>query len=835
MYRYLFAGVCIAVFTGWVAALAQQPTGSGFATKSILTTPSSGNPASVQSAGSASTPEEEYQRTLNLYCVTCHNERLQTADLILEGIDLSNVGKNVPIWEKVVRKLRAGQMPPAGAPRPDAETGDSIATYLELELDQIAATEPNPGSRPAHRLNRLEYANAIRDLLGVEIDSEQLLPAEDSSYGFDNIAEVLSVSPLLAEKYVAAADKISRLAIGTPSIRPATEMYTVPEKLTQHDRMSEDLPFGSRGGISVRHNFPTDGEYVINIRLTRNLDNYIRGLGEPHQVDIRLDGARLKLITVGGEHKGKSGPIYTFVNKDYKGDPEQEKYEFGADLGLEVRFEVSAGPHLVGVSFLKEYVEPETVLMPRNLQSLFADRGDYKGGDPLIAAVGISGPYNPKGLGETPSRRRVFSCYPSAIHEEEPCARNILSSLARRAYRRPVTEQDINPLLELFQNGRTDGEFEAGIRTALQGILVSAEFLFRIEQDPNNGVRATAHPVSDLDLASRLSFFLWSSIPDGELLDLAVGGKLKDPTVLKQQVRRMLKDQRSEVLMKNFAGQWLLLRNMLRVSPDPRAFPYFDDSLREAIHRETELFVANIADEDRTVLDLLSADYTFLNERLAQHYGISGVYGSHFRRVSLKDKNRKGLLGKAGILTVTSYANRTSPTLRGKWVLEKLLGTPPPPPPPNVPSLKEETTDKEGKALTMRQRLDLHRTNTACASCHARMDPLGLALDNFDALGKWRDDEGGTPIDPSGVLPDGAKFSGPAELTTILEKRGDQVAQTITEKLLIYALGRGLDEYDAPTVREILRKGNPSNYRWSALVLGIVESKPFQMRRSEQP
>ncbi len=788
--------------------------------------------APQQSAGADSQSAAPYRAALNRYCVTCHNEQLKTANLMLDKMEVEKVAAEPAVWEKVVRKLRSGAMPPPGAPRPDAPTYDSFASYLETELDRLAAAKPNPGRLAVHRLNRAEYTGAIRDLLALDINAETLLPADDVSYGFDNIADVLSISPLLVERYISAAGKISHLAIGDAAPRPATAAYDIPEELMQDDRMSEDLPFGSAGGTAIRHIFPADGEYTINIRLRRNSDNYIPGLGEPHQLDVRIDGARIKLFTVGGENHGKSGPLYTFVNKDYKGDEEQEKYEFTADYGLEVRFPAKAGPHTIAVAFLKETVEPETVLMPS--RQLFADKGDYKGGDPLIAAVGITGPYDVKGRGETPSHSKIFVCRPTGGKDEDVCAQKILSALAHLAYRRPVTDGDIQPLLTLYKTGRKLGGFETGIESALRGILVSTDFLFRIERDPANVAPGTPYRISDLELASRLSFFLWSSIPDEQLLDLAARGKLRDSEVMEQQVRRMLANPRAKALTTNFAGQWLYLRNIEKVSPDPRAFPDFDESLRKAFQQETELFVDSIAREDRSVLDLLNANYTFLNERLADYYGIPNVYGSHFRRVILNDENRKGLLGQASILTVTSYANRTSPTLRGKWVLENLLGTPPPPPPPNVPSLKEDNT-RGGPVLTMRQRMEQHRSNPVCATCHARMDPIGLALDNFDGLGKWRTAEGGTPIDPSGVLPDGAKFQGPAELRKILASRREQVVTTITEKLLTYSLGRGIDYYDQPTVRKILRDASSSGYRWSSIVLGIVKSNPFQMRMSREP
>ena len=797
--------------------------------------------ASQEASNAVPQAASHYSAVLNRYCITCHNEKLKTADLVLSKLDIANPGADAPVWEKVARKLRIGQMPPAGMPRPEQAFYDDFAAYLETALDRAAAAKPNPGRPAVHRLNRAEYTNAVRDLLATNIDGASLLPADDASRGFDNIADILSVSPLLVERYMSAARKISRLAVGDPNVRPFTAEYNVSRRLVQDDRMSEDLPFGSFGGTAIRHHFPLDGEYLIKVRLQRNNDNYIRGLGEPHQLDVRLDGARLQLFTIGGEHKGRSGPVYAFINKDYLGDPAQEKYEFSADAGLEVRFQAKAGTRLVGVAFLNQPSEPEGKLMPRQF---YDDLLSFKGGDPAVDNVSISGPFNPKGLGDTPSRRKIFVCNPAGtvIADEEPCAKRVLSTLARRAYRRPVTEADVLTLLQFYKVGRSQGGFEAGIGTAIQGILVSPEFLFRMERDPErdtgsnagNVAPGTAYPVSDLDIASRLSFFLWSSIPDDQLLDLAERGKLSDPAVLEQQVIRMLADSRSKALVGNFTEQWLGLRKLGTVSPDPKVFPDFDDNLREALQQETKLFAESIAREDRSVLDFLRADYTFLNERLARHYGIQKVYGSGFRRVTLADDARKGLLGQGSILTATSYANRTSPTLRGKWVLENILGTPPPPPPPNVPSLKEENGGNN-RVLTMRERLEQHRVNPSCAVCHTRMDPLGFALDNFDAIGRWRTTEGATPVDSSGTLPDGAKFQGPSGLRQILLSRREQFVRTVTEKLLMYALGRGLEYTDEPAVRGIMRAAAPSDYRWSSLVLGIAKSTPFQMRRSSEP
>jgi len=791
--------------------------------------------AAPQERASVAAPNTSPHRALlDRYCVTCHNETLRTAELTLDKIAVENITARPEVWEKVVRKLRAGQMPPAGLPRPDKAAYDSFISYLETNLDSAAETNPNPGRPSVHRLNRAEYANAIRDLLALEIDSEMLLPPDNAGSGFDNIADVLSVSPLLMERYMQAARSISRLAIGDTAIRPASQTYNAPQRLLQDDRTSEDLPFGSRGGIAVRHHFPLDGEYVIRIRLQRNEDGFIRGLIEPHELDVRFDGARIELFTVGGERHGKSGPVYSVDLAYYRGDPEQVGYEYTADEGLEVRFPAKAGTRLVGVAFPKKTASArEGVLRPR---PMFIDLTKNKGGEPAVESITVVGPYNTQGPGETPSRRRIFTCSPPSDGDKEPCARQILSRLARGAYRRPVAEEELQDLLSLYKSGQEQGGFEAGIQKALYRILAGPEFLFRAESDPENAAPNTAYRINDLELASRLAFFLWSSIPDDELLALAERGSLRDPAILEQQVRRMLADSRSQALVSNFAGQWLYLRNLRTVSPDPSEFPDFDDNLREAFQQETKLWFESMLREDRSMVDLLNADYTFVNERLALHYGIPNIYGSHFRRAAITDDHRKGLLGQGSVLTVTSYPNRTSPVLRGKWILENLLGTPPPPPPPDVASELKEST--EGKALTMRQQMEQHRANPACASCHKLMDPIGFALENFDAVAKWRTayrvGDSVAPIDTAGVLYDGSKFQDVVELRQLLLSHRTQFVQTATEKLLTYALGRGVEYYDAPAVRRILREAAPHDYRWSSVILGIVNSVPFQMRRSRE-
>ena len=782
--------------------------------------------AALPVAGQDNAAPSEHRALLNRYCVTCHNERLRTAGLTLDTADVDAVSEHAEVWEKVVRKLRAAAMPPQGMPRPDPASYDAFATYLETKLDRAAEANPNPGNTGIQRLNRTEYANAVRDLLAVEIDAAALLPADDSRYGFDNIGDVLTVSPLLSERYISAARRVARLAIGDPSIGAVVEIYEVPKYLMQDSQTSPDLPFGTRGGVAVQHNFPLDGEYEIQVRLHRNHREFIRGLAEPHQLDVRLDGALVHQFTVGGDIQGKSAPVFSTAAQ---GDIAQELYERNADDALNIRFQAQAGRRLVGVAFLEEALAGEGPLEQRMTQYDFTQ---YKGGKPAVASVTISGPYDAAGVGETPSRQQVFVCKPSAAADEEPCAEKILSTLARRAYRRPVADEDMGTLLSLYREGRSRGGFETGIETALERVLAGPEFLFRVERNLANVEPGMAHNISDLELASRLSFFLWSTLPDEELLSLAESGKLREPAVLDRQVRRMLADSRSEALVKNFAGQWLYLRNLRVVSPDPEVFPYFDDNLRDAFRQETELFFDSMLREDRSVLDLLDADYTFLNDRLARHYGIPNVYGGHFRRVTLTDEARKGLLGQGSVLTVTSYANRTSPVTRGKWVLENILGTPPPPPPPDVPALQERS--ESGKAMSIRQAMEQHRANPVCASCHKLMDPLGFALENFDGIGRWRTTDAKAPIDASGTLPDGTPFEGPSGLRNVLRtKLSEQFVLTVTERLLTYALGRGVEYTDAPAIRKIMKEASASDYRWSSLIASITRSMQFQMRKAQ--
>ena len=755
---------------------------------------------------------------LNRYCVTCHNERQRTAGLTLDTTDVERINDAAEVWEKVAGKLRAGAMPPVGMPRPDKALSDSLASWLESEIDRAAAAKPNPGESTIHRLNRAEYANAIRDLVGIDINVQELLPIDDASEGFDNIADSLSMSPTLTARYLSSAAKISRLAIGNRAMSPATDTYYVRNDLVQEDEVGDDLPFGSRGGVSVRHAFPADAEYEIRIRLQRIQSEEIRGLGEAHDLEVRLDGEKVQSFTVGGQEK------------NWTADTD---YALTGDAGLQFRLPVKAGARVIATTFYKKYSTLAEGLMEPSQRNAVT-YNDTRLIQPGVATVSITGPYEAKAAGDTPARRRIFSCRPTRAASDTRCAKTIVSTLARHAYRRPVTDADLRPLLALYGESRNRRGFEAGIETALRGILVSPEFLFRVEHDRPSSTPGSVHDIADIELASRLSFFLWSSIPDDELLRLATLRRLRAPGVLEQQVRRMLADARSQSLVKNFAGQWLHLRNVSSWVPDLAAAPTFDGNLRQAFLRETELFFESIMREDRSVLDLLNANYTFLNERLARHYGIPDVYGVHFRRVTLPDERRWGLLGQGSILMVTSYPNRTSPVLRGKFILENILGTPPPPPPPNVPELKEGTGD--GKILPMRQRMEQHRANPACAVCHARMDPLGFAFENFDVVGGWRaTDESGTTIDASGTLPDGTTFRGPIELRRALEGHHEEFIGTLTRKLLTYALGRGVEYYDAPAVRTITRRAARDDYRFSSLIVSIVKSTPFQMRKSGDP
>jgi cytochrome c551/c552 len=783
---------------------------------------------------------QEPHALLNQYCVTCHNTKLQTGGLALDKLELDRARSNAETWEKVIRKIRAGMMPPAGAPRPDRHTLDALAGAVEDALDRAAAANPNPGRTPLHRMNRGEYANAIRDLLAVDVDAATLLPADDSSNGFDNIADVLGVSPALLERYVAAAAKVSRLAVGDPETAPLDVTYTVRGDLSQIETL-DGLPAGTRGGTVVRHNFPLDGEYLIKLSLTKLSFGQVFGEGaEGQELEVTLNGQRVKL------YKLDEVPMFFMKAKpgdsappEPPGDPTAERVKMTPDIHLEFKLNVQAGPRTIGVAFLQKAYSANEDLVHRPGASTFDPNiGMQYGYDtvPHLARVDITGPYHATGPGDTPSRRRIFVCHPSASADEITCARKILSNLVRRAFRRAPEESDLESLLSFYQQERNKGaSFEAGIEIALRRILADPEFVFRFEPPPDNVAPGEQYRISDTELASRLSFFLWSSIPDDELLNLAIQGKLHEPAVLERETRRMLADDRSDALAANFAGQWLYLRDLKSSNPDGREFPDFDDNLRQAFQRETEMLFESILHEDRSVLDLLNADYTFVNERLAKHYGIANVYGPDFRRVPVPNDARRGLLGQGSMLLVTSNANRTSPVQRGKWILQNLLGSPPPLPPPNVPPLKESS--EEARATSVRERMEQHRANPACAGCHKIMDPIGLTLENFDGVGHWRDTDLGFKVDASGQLVDGTRVDGPASLREALLNRPEALVGTMTEKLLMYGVGRETKYYDMPVVRAIMRDAtrNPAGdrYRFSELVLGIVKSAPFQMRVKE--
>jgi mono/diheme cytochrome c family protein len=749
---------------------------------------------------------------LQQYCVTCHNERARTGGVSIDTRELAEIGEHADLWERVVRKLRTGTMPPQGMPRPDEATSSAVASWLEGALDRAART-PDPGRPLLQRLNRAEYANVIRDLLAVDVDVRTLLPADDSAFGFDNNADLLVVSPSLLERYLAAADRVSALAVGDPRTAPGAETYRVRGDQSQSQHL-DGLPLGTVGGLAVRHTFPLDAEYQFQVSLFRTNLEAIRGLEHPHQLEITVDGERVFVETVGGDAEaGRPGTTIT------------ERSD-ATDRRLQVRVPVKAGPRVVAATFVRKMAANTNRLRP----FLRSNSGTYDStGRPHIETLTVTGPFDATGPGDTPSRRRIFTCAPSTSAQELPCARQILSALGRRAYRRPVTGPDLDRLLVFYREGRSKGSFEDGIRLALRRLLASPSFVFRVEEVPPRAAAGQAYAVSDIELASRLSFFLWSSMPDDELLDLAAANRLRGPGVLEAQVRRMLADPKSAALVENFAGQWLHVRNLQNIAPNSDEFPDFDDDLRQAFRRETELFVGSIVREDRNVLDLMTADHTFVNERLAKHYGIPNVYGSHFRRVTVGDDARRGLLGKGSILLATSHADRTAPVLRGKWIMENLLGTPPPPPPPDVPALQPPPARAP---RTMRERMEVHRANPSCASCHRSMDALGFAMENFNAVGAWRTREAGVAIDASGMVTDGTAVDGVIGLREALMRRPDVLVGTLTEKLLTYGLGRGLQHYDMPVVRGIVRDAAGRDYRFSSLILGIVRSAPFQMRKA---
>jgi hypothetical protein len=758
-----------------------------------------------------------YEGVIRSYCLECHDDAGREAGLTLESVDLDDVAGHAELFENVARKLRGRQMPPVGGPRPDVETYDGFAAYLERRLDEAALASPEPGMASIHRLNRTEYGNAVRDLLAIDVDATEFLPADDEAYGFDNVADVLRVSPSLLEQYLSASAKIAALAVGDPSAPAVTAVYRAPSDLAQATHI-EGMPLGTRGGILIEHYFPLDGEYEFDVFLLRNIVGYMTGLEWAHELEIAIDGERVFLAPVGGEADNK------------RSDENMSMAANEIDARLRTRTFVTAGPHDVTVAFL-ERSAAETH-EPLELHTRNLDLQDMNG-LPVVDYVNVRGPFNATGPGTTPSRERIFTCRPADESTARVCATEILSTLARRAYRRQPTEQDISQLLEFYESGAARGGFDAGIQSALRVVLTSPKFLFRDEPDPEGIAPGSLYAVDDAALASRLAFFLWSAPPDDELLALAEQGELSEPDVYDEQVERMLADSRATALVENFAGQWLFLRNLASARPDTEEFPDFDDNVRRAMRRETELLFEHVLREDRPVIELLTADYTFVNERLARHYGIDNVYGSNFRKVPVADPARRGLLGHASILTVTSYPNRTSPVLRGKWVLENVLGAPPPPPLPNVPALEEN--EAGSVARTLRERLAEHRANPVCATCHDVMDPIGLGLENFDAVGKWRTREPGGDIDAHGQLADGTQIDGAAALREAVTRDPEQFARVFTAKLLTYALGRGLEPYDMPTVRRIVREAEDDDYRFSALVKGIANSVPFRMRRAQDP
>ena len=724
---------------------------------------------------------------LDRYCVGCHNDSEFAGDVAFDTLSPDEIHGDAEIWEAAIRKLRGHLMPPPGEPRPDDERVDTFVAWLETSLDEVALSNPNPGAPSLHRLNRAEYANAIRDLLDLPVDAAALLPGDDSSEGFDNIANALNVSPALMQAYITAAGKISRLAVGDPTASPGITTYRAPRGLAQGDHI-EGQPLGTRGGMLVRHVFALDAQYEL--RVGRAGGGFgLEVVGGDEELEITVNGERVSLL-------GRGGP-------------------------RSITLTIAAGPQTIGAAIVHKRNAPGV----DDLYSVLA-------GSPGVQSLSIVGPLSPTGPGDTPSRRRIFTCQPAAASEDAACAKQILQTLASRAFRRPVETADpsMETLMAFYDAGRSLRDFDSGIQYALARVLVDPQFIFRFESEPADLPDGAVYRLGDFELASRLSFFLWSSIPDDELLRAADSGQLADPVVLERQVRRMLADPRSAALVDNFAGQWLLLRQLDTVSP---ATNEFDGNLRQAFQRETKMLFESVLREDRSIVDLLDANYTFVDERLARHYGIANIRGSRFRRVTLADDTRRGLLGHGSILTVTSAPNRTSPVKRGQWVLENILGTPVPPPPENVDTNLDKTAAVTVEAASMRERLEQHMADPGCAGCHSIMDPIGFAMENFDLIGKWRDAEGREPVDPRGQLMDGTPLDGPASLRLALLEHRDMFATTATKKLLTYALGRSVEYYDMPAVRIIVRDAADDDYRFSSLVLGIVESIPFQMKRKE--
>ncbi len=774
---------------------------------------------------------------LDQYCVGCHNQRLLTAGLALDAMDPANAAENAEVWERVIQKLQTRSMPPAGMPHPDEATYEALAGWLSGVIDRAWTANPQPGRiNSVHRLNRTEYSNAIRDLFALDVDVRPLLPGDETADGgFDNMADALSVTTTHLERYMTVARQVTRLAVGLAPENPETVIYRIPLHMEQDGRLSEDLPLGSRGGAAVRYQFPVDGEYLIKVSLQRNYQQYLSGMGWAQQLEVRLDGELLESFTVGEPPAGATPSTGSYAGGGF-GDPEWEEFmQLAGDAFLEVRHRVEAGPHVVGVSFVRDLWETEQLRQPIQRGRPLAVDERYMG-YAGVQSIEIRGPYETTGVAEdTPSRRAIFVCHPDLAADEESCAQEILAGMARRAYRRPVTDRDVGTLLRFFDMGReSGGNFDEGIQFALERMLVSPSFLLRIYRDPDGASQGEVYRLSDLELASRLSFFVWSSIPDDTLLELAERGELSNPEVLAAQVRRMLADPRAtDALVSDFVAQWLNLRRVDAIVADDRFYPNYDDNLRAALRQETELFVASMVREDRGILELLTADYTYLNERLADHYGIPGVYGNRFRRVRVPDtEQRGGLLGHGSLLAVSSYPDRTSPVLRGKWLLDNILGAPPPPPPAGVDtSLEEEDAGPAPRSI--RERLARHRNDPVCSSCHTLIDPLGFALENYDVIGGWRTtDEWGNPVDSVGTMPDGTEVRGLAGLRSVLLERSEVFVGTVTSKLMSYALGRRLEFHDKPAVRQIVQNAAANDYRWSSIVVGIVESPAFRMRQT---
>ena len=803
--------------------------------------------SSLLLAAEADNSVSTQRELLDQYCISCHNQaivnsaaiegesllftQLRGLGLTLDTENVDNVSENPEVWEKVVRKLRVGLMPPPLNPRPDQDAYDAFRNWLETELDRNSLAQVDPGRTEAfHRLNQTEYKNTVRDLLGLDIDVGELIPADPpDQHGFDNNAQVLALSPALMERYLSTAHKLAKLAVGAAPSGVAINTYEIPLNLIQNDRLSDDLPFGSRGGAAIQHFFPVDGEYKIKIFLQTNYVNFVRGLSQAHDMELSLNGELLDTFRFGGDAPGTPAP-YSFAGNIRGSDNWEEFMMAFAEEGFEVTVPVRAGPQIIGATFPREMWESEGVLQPR-LFGYHLAVTELPDDNPSVGSIEIEGPLTISGPGDTLSRQKIFSCSPASSDEEPACAREILNRLARIAYRRPVEESDVQELFKFFEEGRREGGFDTGIQFAVERLLVAPDFLFRIQQEPANAEPGGVYAISDIELASRLSFFLWSSGPDEELLNLAERGVLRNAGVLEQQVTRMMASPLSDAFIDNFVGQWLFLRNLDNHYPLASEFPEFDENLRESFKRETNMFIGEQIRSNSSLLELLSADYSYLNERLAQHYGIPGIYGNHFRKVTLDNGQRGGLMGQGSLMTVSSYPNRTSVVLRGKFVLENLLGSPPPEPPPNVPALE---TSSDGKVLTMREAMAQHRENPACRVCHAAMDPIGFSLENYDAVGKWRDMFAGVEIDAAGLLPDGGAFEGRNGLHTLLLERPADFIGTVTEKLMTYALGRGVEHYDMPAVRKIVRSTADDDYRWSSVIMGVIESPSFQLRRSEQ-